>query len=89
MFLRPNDREKDGKTHTYWSLEESVRTPDSPRQRTICYLGELNAAGEARWRKTIQIFNAQGQPEQLALFPVGAPLPADPQVVAIRLDHVR
>jgi hypothetical protein len=89
MFLRQNDRAKDGKTHTYWSLVESVRTPDGPRQRTICYLGELNASAEARWRKTIQIFNAQGQPEQLALFPVGTPLPGDPQVVAIRLDRVR
>ena len=89
MFLRQNDRAKDGKTHTYWSLVESVRTPNGPRQRTICYLGELNASAEARWRKTIQIFNAQGESEQLALFPADTPLPADPQVVAIRLDRVR
>ena len=89
MFLRPNDRTKDGKTHTYWSLVETVRTPDGPRQRTICYLGELNRSTAARWRKTIQIFNAQGEAEQLALFPAGAPLPDDAQVVAIRLDRVR
>src|SRR5664280_2247773 len=42
MFLRPNHRSKDGKEHTYWSLVESVRTPDGPRQRTLCHLGELN-----------------------------------------------
>ena len=89
MFLRQNDRPKDGKVHTYWSLVESVRTPNGPRQRTICYLGELNASAEARWRKTIQIFNAQGESEQLALFPAGTPLPAEDQVVAIRLDRVR
>src|SRR3970040_1727396 len=89
MFLRPNDRTKDGKTHTYWSLVETVPTPDGPRQRTICYLGELNRSPAPRWRKTIQIFNAQGEAEPLALFPAGAPLPADAQVVAIRLDRVR
>jgi len=89
MFLRPNDRTKDGKTHTYWSLVETVRTPNGPRQRTICYLGELNASAAARWRKTIEIFNAQGEAEQLALFPAGTPLPADPRVVTIRLDRVR
>ena len=38
MFLRPNRRTKDGKDHTYWSLVETVRTPDGPRQRTLCYL---------------------------------------------------
>ena len=30
MFLRPNHRSKDGKEHTYWSLVETVRTPDGP-----------------------------------------------------------
>ena len=44
MFLRPNHREKDGKEHTYWSLVETVRTPDGPRQKTLCYLGELNSS---------------------------------------------
>ena len=44
MFLRPNRRSKDGKEHTYWSLVETVRTPDGPRQRTVCHLGELNSS---------------------------------------------
>src|SRR6202167_3721262 len=35
MFLRPNHRNKDGKGHTYWSLVETVRTPDGPRQKTL------------------------------------------------------
>ena len=48
MFLRPNRRSKNGKDHTYWSLVETVRTPDGPRQRTLCYLGELNDSGEPR-----------------------------------------
>ncbi|MGH9257482.1 MAG: hypothetical protein ACRD3C_23210 [Vicinamibacterales bacterium] len=40
MFLRPHHRDKDGKRHTYWSLVETIRTADGPRQRTLCHLGE-------------------------------------------------
>jgi hypothetical protein len=47
MYLRPHSRSKDGKSHAYWSLVETVRTPDGPRQRTICYLGELNSSAHA------------------------------------------
>ena len=36
MFLRPHHRDKDGKRHTYWSLVETIRTADGPRQRTLC-----------------------------------------------------
>ena len=57
MFLRPHHRDKDGKRHTYWSLVETVRTPDGPRQRTLCHLGELNDSAQARWLKTIEVFN--------------------------------
>jgi len=90
MFVRANHRHKDGKDHIYWSLVEPVRTPEGPRQQTICYLGELNSAIEARWRKTIRIFNAQGEEQQLALFPAGtAAIPADTPVVEIRLDRIR
>ena len=70
MFLRSHRRDKDGKDHTYWSLVETVRTPDGPRQRTVCYLGELNDSGQARWLKTIEVFNEQGEAQQLKLFPV-------------------
>jgi hypothetical protein len=69
MFLRPNRRSKDGKNHSYWSLAETVRTPDGPRQKTLCYLGELNSSAQARWLKTIEVFNEQGEAQQLKLFP--------------------
>ena len=59
MFLRPHSRNKDGKAHTYWSLVETVRTPDGPRQKTLCYLGELNSSAQARWLTTIEVFNEQ------------------------------
>ena len=69
MFLRPNRRTKDGKSHSYWSLVETVRTPQGPRQRTLCYLGELNDSTQARWLKTIEVFNEHGEAQQLKLFP--------------------
>src|SRR5208283_3665049 len=84
MFLRPNYRAKDGKEHTYWSLVETVRTVDGPRQKTLCYLGELNGSAQARWLKTIEVFNEQGESEQLKLFPSEVEPPADdPQVARV------
>jgi Transposase DDE domain/Domain of unknown function (DUF4277) len=90
MFLRPNHRGKDGKQHTYWSLVESVRTPDGPRQRTLCHLGELNGSDQARWLKTVEVFNEQGEARQLKLFPSHVEVPADdPQVARVLIDRVR
>jgi transposase len=90
MFLRAHRREKDGKDHTYWSLVETVRTPDGPRQRTLCYLGELNDSAQSRWLKTIEVFNEQGETQQLKLFPSHVEPPADdPQVVRVLLKKVR
>ncbi len=77
MFLRPNRRSKDGKDHNYWSLVETVRTPDGPRQKTLCYLGELNSSAQGRWLKTIEVFNEQGEAQQLKLFPSQVEPPAD------------
>jgi transposase len=90
MFLRLNRRTKDGKDHTYWSLVETVRTPDGPRQKTLCYLGELNSSAQARWLKTIEVFNEQGEAQQLKLFPANVePPPGDPQVARVLLNKVR
>ena len=90
MFLRRHTRSKDGKDHTYWSLVETVRTPDGPRQQTLCYLGELNGSAQARWLKTVEVFNAQGEAEQLKLFPSEVePPPDDAQVARVLLNKVR
>lgn len=90
MFLRPNHRSKDGKDHTYWSLVESVRTPDGPRQRTLCHLGELNGSDESRWLRTVEVFNEQGEAQQLKLFPSQMEPPADdPQVARVVVNRVR
>ena len=95
MFLRPHQRKKDGKQHTYWSLVETVRTADGPRQRTVCYLGELNSSAQNRWLKTIGVFNEQGEKTQLKLFPSEVEPPADDSEVArvlvqkVRLERTR
>jgi transposase len=90
MFLRPHSRNKDGKDHAYWSLVETVRTPDGPRQKTLCYLGELNSSAQSRWLKTVEVFNEQGDAQQLKLFPSHvAPPPDDPQVARVLLNKVR
>jgi transposase len=90
MFLRPNRRSKDGKEHTYWSLVESVRTPDGPRQRTLCHLGELNGSDQARWLRTVEVFNEQGDAQQLKLFPSHIEPPADDaQVARVLVNKVR
>ena len=90
MFLRPHHRDKDGKRHTYWSLVETVRTPDGPRQRTLCHLGELNDSAQTRWLKTIEVFNEAGDRHQLKLFPSEvAPPPDDAEVAQVLVQQVR
>jgi transposase len=90
MFLRELRPKKDGKEHSYWSLVETVRTPEGPRQRTLCYLGGLNTSGQARWQKTIAVFNEQGESRQLKLFPSQVEPPDnDPNVARVLLNKVR
>ena len=90
MFLRAHQRSKDGKGHTYWSLVETVRTRAGPRQKTLCYLGELNGSAQARWLKSIEVFNEQGEAEQLKLFPAEQAAPEDdPEVARVLVKQVR
>ena len=89
MFLRQHGRIKDGKQHSYWSLVETVRTADGPRQRTLCYLGELNGSAHARWQKTVEVFNEQGESTQLKLFPCEAEAPDDANVARVLVKKVR
>jgi hypothetical protein len=89
MFLRKLRVHKDGKEHGYWSLVETIRTADGPRQRTLCYLGELNGSAHARWQKTIEVFNERGESTQLKLFSSEAEVPDDPNVARVLVKKVR
>ena len=72
-----HERSKDGKEHSYWSLVKTVRTADGPRQRTLCYLGELNGSAHAR------------ESTQLKLFPSEVEVPDDPNVARVLVKKIR
>jgi hypothetical protein len=90
MFLRRSTRTKDGKTHIYYALVESVRTDAGPRQHVVAYLSELNHDEQKRWQRTVSMYNRQGDCQQLRRFPEDelVPAPDDPDVVRIRLRSV-
>jgi Transposase DDE domain len=89
MFLRRYSRTKNGKTHVYFALVESLRTDAGPRQRVVAHLGELNHDQERRWQRTVVFYNRQGQAQELCLFPDDdTPIPDDANVARVRLDKV-
>ena len=79
MYLRCHQRRKNGKQHRYWSIAESRRiSGGDPVQRQVLYLGEINDAQEAAWRRTIAVFDERQQRfEQYRLFPADRPIPPD------------
>lgn len=90
MFLRANNRKKDGKLHRYWSVVESRRTADGRvLQRQVLYLGEINDSQKAAWRRAIEVFADDGEARQVAIFPDDRPAPQlDCEVVQIRLGEL-
>lgn len=89
MFLRATKRKKDGKTHLYWSLVESVRVGRRVFQRQALYLGELNDSQKDEWQRTVEAFDEKGCARQLKLFPEDrAPDADDDRIVRIRMDRL-
>jgi transposase len=79
MFLRSNNRKKDGKDHRYFSIVENHRLASNKTvQRTVLYLGEINDEQQAAWRKTLSVFDEEQQEyANLSLFPDDREIPAD------------
>jgi hypothetical protein len=79
MFLRSNNRKKDGKDHRYFSIVENHRlASNKTAQRTVLYLGEINDQQQAAWRKTLAVFDEERQEyANLSLFPDDREIPAD------------
>ena len=71
MFLRSNNRKKDGKDHRYYSIVENHRIAFGKTvQRTILYLGEINDQQQAAWRKSLAVFVEERQEyANLSCFP--------------------
>src|SRR4030081_1753634 len=93
MFLRRNQRKKNGKTHSYWNVVENRRLDDGRVvQRHVLYLGEINSSQAAAWRKAIEVFDEDaGRSRTLALFPEDRceTVAGDASVVQLRLSEMR
>ena len=91
MFLRSQLRQQDGQEHTCWSVVENQRLHDGRGvQRQVLYLGEVNDAQRAAWRKTRAAHTTGSDATaQIALFPHDRPAPTDDERgVRIRLDQL-
>jgi transposase len=49
MYIRKSSRTHKGKTYFNYVLVESVLTPQGPRQKVICSLGDLRPRPQANW----------------------------------------
>jgi len=92
MYLRCNQRIKNGKKHCYWNIVESKRCAGGKVvQRQVLYLGEINDSQREGWCRVIEAFDEEAQQSrQLALFPADRALPdhARGHGVQVRLDRM-
>lgn len=90
MFLRKHVREKDGKSHVYWTLVETVRTARGPRQRIVSYLGDISEDAQGGYEELAAQLNGRGQGRQRDFFEV---IPKEPSISIypqrIRVERVR
>src|SRR3990172_1621234 len=90
MFLRSNRRNKDGKTHEYWSVVENRRLADGRvAQRQVLYLGEINDNQRHAWRKSIEVLDESGERQQVSLFPEALMPVDDVDAVGVRLSELQ
>jgi transposase len=92
MFLRHNNRRKNGKSHRYFSVVENRRTRGGgTTQRQVLYLGEINDSQQEAWRKTLEVFDEdRRQYCELSLFPDDRPLPPGAaDALCVKLDQMQ
>jgi transposase len=89
VFLRRCLRRKNGKTHSYWALVESIRTAKGSRQRVVAYLGELKPSEQDGWAQLGQALDGH-KPDRHSLFdPPHYDEPADDEPVLVKLSSLR
>lgn len=78
MYIRRSTRRYKDKTYTNHVLVASVQTPNGPRQKTICSLGDLSPRSREEWLKLAHKLERAlaGQGELLE----GTVLPRDPEL---------
>ena len=69
MYIRKPSRTYNGKTYFNYLLVESVLTPNGPRQKTVCSLGDLRPRPKAEWLALAHKLSAAlaGQSDCLAI----------------------
>ena len=86
MYIRKTTRIKDGKSHDYWALVESYRTPKGPRQRTVAWLGELDESG----RLGIEKYTKKNTESQQDLFKTTTkPEWVEVDINGIRVENIK
>jgi len=100
VFIRKTVRKYKDRTYTAYLLVETISTPQGPRQRTICSLGDLSPGPKKKWLSLMEQVEAMLQ-GQLALDerdPLVAtivekvrsaqPVRCSPEVVSVRTQEV-
>jgi len=93
MYLRRCERRKNGKTHTYWALVESVRTAGGSRQRVVAYLGQLKRRERNGWARLGQRLDRKDRPSPSLFDPPAYPEPGEDlelvRIKGVRLERTR
>jgi transposase len=98
MFLRRNRRKVGGELYEYWTLVESVRTAQGPRQRVVATLGKLPALDQEEkrgWEEIERLLDGREAGRQAEFFEPGssecssAPQWAEVDLSGLRVERVR
>lgn len=92
MFLRAHTRKKDGTVYEYWTLEESRRTKDGPRQRTVATLGKLpglNEEARIGWEHIRDVLDGRLAQSDLLRATPEPPVWATVDTSRVRVERVR
>ena len=92
MFLRRHRKYAAGETYEYWTLCESVRTAQGPRQKVIATLGKLTGEepqAEAGWDQLEALLDGRPAARQMELGQPPAPAPEGPRWELVDVRGVR
>lgn len=92
MYLRRHRRRKGEEIYEYWTLVESVRTKDGPRQRTVATLGKLpGMEEEARvgWEHIRDVLDGRLHQQDLFLAQADPPQWAMVDTAGMRVERQR
>jgi transposase len=105
MYIRKSSRTYKGKTYSNYVLVESVVTPQGPRQKIICSLGDLRPRPQAEWLELAHKLTSalSGQTDLLAaqapdpelqdllvkVQSASPPSPPPSDLLAVHVDQVR